>query len=140
MQNVAIPACFSQTVQRELELNPQLRNMPESAPGFSLLIHGPCVLWELPAGSWKAAGTKMWMGNVDCSSGASASVGHLPIKSLGKSNDSTAISQEFLESLSSQASSVPCSSLCSQQLHQQDDFSHPGGGNAVPAAVQMCTE
>lgn len=65
MQNVAIPACFSQTVQRELELNPQLRNMPESAPGFSLLIHGPCVLWELPAGSWKAAGTKcgwgMWI-------------------------------------------------------------------------------
>lgn len=102
----------------------------------------PWALRAVGAPSWKLEGSwdQMWMGNVDCSSGASASVGHLPIKCLGKSNDSVAISQEFLESLSSQASSMPCSSLCSQQLHQQDDFSHPGGGNAVLAAVQMCTE
>lgn len=73
MQNVAIPACFSQTVQRELELNPQLRNMPESAPGFSPLIRGPCTPWELPAGSWKAAALNVdgGCGLFQCLSGTS---------------------------------------------------------------------
>lgn len=61
MQNVAIPACFSQAVQRELELNPQLRNMPESALGFRVLIRGSCMLWELPAGSWTKFGWGMWV-------------------------------------------------------------------------------
>lgn len=59
-----------------------------------------------------------------------------PLNLSEKNNDSIAISQEFLEFLSSQASSVFCSSLCSQQLHQQDDFFLLGGGDAV----RMCTE
>lgn len=72
-------------VQSELKLNPQLKNMPGSATSFSLLILGPCTAWELTAEelSWKAAGLNV-DGNVGHSSGASVSVGILPVKAFRK--------------------------------------------------------
>jgi len=72
-------------VQSELKLNPQLKNMLGSATGFSLLILGPCAVWEVTAEelSLKAAGLNV-VGNVDRSSGESVSVGILPIKAVKK--------------------------------------------------------
>lgn len=72
-------------VQSELKLNPQLKNMPGSATSFSLVILGPCTIWELTAEelSWKMAGLNA-DGNVGHSSGANVSVEILPIKAVKK--------------------------------------------------------
>lgn len=63
---------------------------------------------------------QMWMGNVDCSS---ASVGHLPMKSLGKK---VKIPQQFHKNFWNLFLLSPLLRLVqSQQLQQQDDSSHP---------------